>query len=103
MKTVLAITVALPLLWVTAPGFAQSLPDPDRAEPNIKRTVIEDDSARIDELRVRGQTQQVVVTPKRGSLPRYEILIGQPGSAEPDGTGGARGAAGKRVWTVLKF
>ena len=99
MKTAFAMA----LLWATASGFAQSLPESDRAEPNVKRTVIEDDGARIDELRVRGQTQQVVVTPKRGGMPQYEILLGQPGSAVPDGTGGARGAAGKRVWTVLSF
>ena len=103
MKTALAIAVALALPWAAAPGFAQSLPEADRAEPNIKRTVIEDDGARIDELRVRGQTQQVVVTPKRGGLPRYEILMGQPGSDPADGTGGARSAVGKRVWTVLSF
>ena len=99
MKTALAMA----LLWVSAPGFAQSLPEADRTEPNVKRTVIEDDGARIDELRVRGQIQQVVVTPKRGGLPRYEILMGQPGGDAADGTGGARSAVGKHVWTVLSF
>ena len=68
----------------------------------MKRTHIEDDSARIDELRVRGQTQRVVVTPKGGGKP-YEIIMGNAGHAVPDGTGGANSAVGKRVWTLLSF
>ena len=103
MKTVLAIAVALPLLWVTAPGFAQSLPDPDRAEPNVKRTVIEDEGTRIEELRVRGQPQRIVVTPKGGGKLPYEIITGDGSRDLSPGANTSRGAAGKRVWNVLSF
>ena len=75
----------------------------DRSEPDVKRTVIEDDSARIDELRVRGQATRVTVTPKVGPRKRYEIITGDAGRDTFEGTGGARSAVGKRVWNVLDF
>ena len=75
----------------------------DRSEPDVKRTVIEDDGARIDELRVRGQATRVAVTPKLGPRKRYEIITGDAGRDTFDGTGGARSAVGKRVWNVLDF
>ena len=75
----------------------------DRSEPDVKRTVIEDDGARIDELRVRGQATRVTVTPKVGPRKRYEIITGDAGRDTFDGTGGARSAVGKRVWNVLDF
>ena len=75
----------------------------DRSEPDVKRTVIEDDGARIDEMRVRGQTTRVSVTPKVGPRKRYEIITGNAGRDTFDGTGGARSAVGKRVWNVLDF
>jgi hypothetical protein len=75
----------------------------DRSEPDVKRTRIEDQGSRIDELRVRGQTQRVVVTPKAPGSKPYEIIMGNAGQTVPDGTGGASSAVGKRVWSVLDF
>ena len=75
----------------------------DRSEPDVKRAVVEDDGARIDELRVRGQTTRVSVTPKVGPRKRYEIITGNAGRDTFDGTGGASSAVGKRVWNVLDF
>ena len=75
----------------------------DRGEPNVKHIVIEDDGARIDELRVRGQAQRITVTPKVGPRKRYEIITGDAGRDPFEGTGGARSAIGKRVWNVLDF
>ena len=69
----------------------------------MKRTVIEDNGSKIDELRVRGQVQHVVVTPKVGLTKPYEIIVPVAGQDPFDGTGGARSAAGKRVWSVFKF
>ena len=75
----------------------------NRGEPDVKRTVIEDNGSRIDELRVRGQATRVTVTPKVGPRKRYEIITGDAGRDPFDGTGGARSAVGKRVWNVLDF
>ena len=107
--------LALVLLAFAAPGWAQPAPaskapttgnvtESSRSgEPDVKRTVIEDDGARIEELRVRGETQRIVVTPKVGLRKSYEIMSGDASRDAFDGTGGARSSAGKRVWNVLKF
>lgn len=71
-------------------------------EPVVKRTVIDDGRARIEELRVRGQLQKVTVDPK-GRVPGYEILLGDGAHAVGDDPGTSRGSAGKRVWNVLRF
>jgi hypothetical protein len=71
-------------------------------EPAIKRTVIEDRAARIEELRVRGTLQRVTVAPK-GGAPGYEVLTGDGYHATADDPGTSRGSAGKRVWNVLRF
>jgi hypothetical protein len=71
-------------------------------EPAVKRTVIDDGRARIEELRVRGQLQKVTVDPK-GRVPGYEILLGDGAHAVGDDPGTSRGSAGKRVWNVFRF
>jgi len=75
----------------------------DPAEPNVKHTVIEDEGSKIDELRVRGQAQRIVVTPKVGLKKSYEIITDSSGREMSDGSGASRGAVGKRVWNVLNF
>ena len=72
-------------------------------EPRVQQTVVEDDGARIDELKVRGHTQRIVVSPKRGGAAPYEIITGDGSRDLGDGANTSRGAAGKRVWNVLKF
>ncbi len=79
----------------SAPMPAGNLP----GEPMVQRRVAEDDQARITELRVRGQTQRIVVDPKGGAAPGYEINPPAPGS-DPSK---ARDGAGQRVWPVLRF
>ena len=91
----------LVVLLAAAPAFAQDAAP--RSEPNVKLTVIEDEGARIEELRVRGQAQRIVVAPKVGPKGRYEIVTGDGSRDLSDGTSGARGAVGQRVWNVLSF
>jgi hypothetical protein len=79
-------------------------PEPQHGEPNVRRTVIEDGNARIDEVRVRGQVQSVKVTPKVGPGKRYEIITGDAaGRNMTDGAGAGRSTVGKTVWSVLDF
>jgi hypothetical protein len=99
-----------PPLPAAAPASPSALPldakdpAPRRAvsEPAIQRTVIEDRSARIDELRVRGQLQKITVSPK-GGVPGYEVLLGDGAHVIGDDPGTSRGSAGKRVWNILRF
>jgi Protein of unknown function (DUF2782) len=106
--------VALTFVCLVAPCWAQPAPSPapvpsaaaqatERGEPNVKYTLIEDEGSKIDELRVRGQLQHVIVTPKVGFTKRYEIIVSRSGRDPVDGTGGANSALGKRVWNVLDF
>ena len=72
-------------------------------EAKVETLIIEDDGARIEELRVRGQTQRIVVTPKRGGKVAYEIITGDGSRDLSAGANTSRGAAGQRVWHVLSF
>ena len=91
------------LLALAEPAFAQEAMAPGTAEPKVERLVHEDEGSRIDELRVRGTTQRIVVTPKVGTKQSYEILLGDGSRDLSEGVNTTRGAAGKRVWHVLSF
>lgn len=73
------------------------------ADAKVVEMVIEDDNTRIEELRVRGQTQKVTVQPKNSKLPSYEIIMGDGSRDLSPGAGTTRAAAGRRVWSVLSF
>ncbi|HEY6088031.1 MAG TPA: hypothetical protein VIV84_09850 [Burkholderiaceae bacterium] len=95
MKVLLAST-----LISLAPGMLLAQ-ERDPAEPKVQHVVIEDDAVRIEELRVRGLSVSLVVKPKNAA--EYEV-VPTPGGRDPSfGRGGSQGAAGKRVWNVLKF
>lgn len=83
-----------------APALAQEASRDN--EPKVQLTVIEDDAARIEELKVRGQTQRITVQPK-GGMKAYEIIPADQGRDMSDSAGSQRGAAGKRVWRVFTF
>lgn len=65
-------------------------------EAKTERIHLDERSAQIDELRIRGETQSIQVTPK-GRLPAYEV---EPKNAPPSS---GRNTGGKRVWRVLNF
>jgi hypothetical protein len=96
--------IAFALLAVSLPCLAQDAPaDTRTAEPKVERLVHEDEGTRIEELRVRGATQRIVVTPKVGTTRSYEIITGDGSRDLGEGANTSRGAAGKRVWHVLTF
>ncbi|MEO3712290.1 hypothetical protein [Roseateles flavus] len=74
----------------------------DPPEPVVQEIQLEDDSVRIEELRVRGQTVSAKVKPK-GKAPEYEILLGEPGRDLSPGAGTAKAGAGQRVWRLFSF
>ena len=101
------VATAPPPVPATTPGRAvvTTTTEPRRpGEPEVRHIVVEDDHARIDELRVRSVPQRIVVTSK--GLPggtTYEIITGDGSRDLGDGANTSRGAAGKRVWRVLDF
>jgi hypothetical protein len=92
----------LACLLSTAPVLAQEATQ-FPVEPKVQRIVVEDDNARVEELRVRGQTQRIVVKPKIAGARPYEILPADGARDLSPGPSPARGAAGQRVWNVFEF
>jgi hypothetical protein len=91
------LALALLLLGATAQAQVKDAP-----EPKVERIVVQDEGARIEELRVRGQVQSVTVKPKNAK--EYEI-VAPPGGRDPSQNRANQqpGAGGQRVWNVLKF
>ncbi len=81
----------------TAPAPAQGRPD-----QRIEKIRTEDSGARIDEVRVGGQTQSITVKPK-ANVPEYEIQPTDGVRARPTQREGAESGTGSRVWNMLKF
>jgi hypothetical protein len=90
--------LALIALATVAPLAAAQVPS--KAEPEIKRTVVEDDKVRIEELRVRGQVQRITVSPKASGVRPYEIV---PPDAGRDASQPSKGLSGQRLWSVFSF
>ena len=86
---------AAPTLAAEAPARASR---PDRA---IERIRTEDAGARIDELRVGGETQQITIQPKTRA-PAYEVKPAE-GARGKAPAAGSSDTNGSRVWNFLKF
>jgi len=86
-----------------APCTAQQAAAPQGGEPKVQVTVVEDDATRIEELKVRGQTQRITVKPKKAGTKGYEIIPADPGRDSTFSADSKRGGAGKSVWHVLSF
>jgi hypothetical protein len=80
-------------------GAADATPALTKGEAAVETLVVEDDSVRIDELRVRGQTQRISVKPKWAGAKAYEIVPGTPGHDPSQ----HKDSAGQRVWHLLTF
>jgi hypothetical protein len=72
----------------------------EAGEPTVQRRVAEDDHVRIEELRVRGESQRIVVKPKTAGAKEYEI---EPSTGASDPSQRNRRAAGERVWRIFSF
>ena len=68
-------------------------------EPKAETKVSEDDQVRIEEVRVRGETQRITVHSKLPGVKAYEIV---PASGGRDLSQDRRGA-GQRVWSLFSF
>lgn len=94
-----ASIVAVLLSALGAPSQAQTAAPP---EPRVQRIVLEDEGARIEELRVRGLTQRVVIKPRNAA--EYEIVPAAGGRDPSQNRANSNpGAGGQRVWNLLKF
>ncbi|HET7527097.1 MAG TPA: hypothetical protein VFK10_14240 [Burkholderiaceae bacterium] len=71
-----------------------------RPDPVIKRTVIEDDQVRIEELKVRGQVQRITISPKASGVRPYEIA---PPDSGRDPSQPSKGISGRSLWQLFSF
>lgn len=95
------LCVAVPCWAQSAPAAAASSASAPKGtpEPNVQRNVTEDTGARVDELRVRGQTQRIVVQSKIASAPAYEIGT----STDGRDTSQDNRSEGRTLWRLLSF
>jgi hypothetical protein len=97
----------LPGLLVASLALAQPAPASRTAaapgaqgtEQTIQRIRHEDAGARIDELRVGGETRSITVTPK-GNAPAYEVAP-ESNNRNPAATDGQ--GEGRARWNILKY
>jgi hypothetical protein len=96
MKSLLAAALLLPTIVALAADEK-----PAAAEPAVQRQVSEDDGVRIEELRVRGQTQTIIVTSKLRGLKgsQYEV-VPPSGARDPSQAGNSNG---QRVWRLFTY
>lgn len=92
--TASASASAAPIVRDSGPSVAQR-----GGEPKVQRLVSEDDSVRIDELRVRGVTRKLIVQPKLPGAPAYEIGSNRDGR---DATQDQR-SDGRALWQLFAF
>ena len=87
-----------PVPAAPAPAASAAEGVPQRGnEPTVVRTVNEDGSVRIEELRVRGQTRRVVVQSKLPGAPSYQIGTSTDGRDLSQD----RRTEGRSLWQVL--
>ncbi len=83
-----------------APQARDAAPPAARGtEQTIERIRHEDKGARIDELRVGGETKAITVSPK-GQAPAYEVAP-ESNNRNPAGSDGQ--GEGKARWNILKY
>jgi hypothetical protein len=82
-----------------APASRPAAPAPDGREQAIERIQHEDQGARIDELRVGGETRQITVQPK-GEAPAYEVSP-ESNNRNPAGTDGH--SEGQPRWNLFRY
>jgi hypothetical protein len=101
MKTLLAALLLATLALATATAAEKPVAKPAPADAPVEHRVAEDDKVRIEEVRVRGQTQSITVTSKvrgwKGS--QYEV-VPPTGARDPSQAGQSNG---QRVWHLFNF
>jgi len=79
---------------------AESPGPPQRGgEPKVQRNVDEDESVRVEELRVRGVTRRVTVQSKVPGAPAYEIRSSGDGRDHAQD----RRSEGRSLWQLFAF
>jgi hypothetical protein len=95
LAAILAISAASSQAQTPAPNPAAAAPSREAPEPKVERIVVQDNAVRIEELRVRGVTQSVTVSPK--NAPAYQVAPTTPARPPEDKS------QGRRTWRIFSF
>lgn len=105
--SIFSIFCVLSAALLVNPASAQAPQKAPAVEQRAERIDLKDAGARVQELRVGGQTQSITVQPQGqgiSALPAYEV---QPTHGKNSTHGQSRSnlndTTGPRVWNVLKF
>ena len=85
-----------------APTDAAQTRAEGRRNQKIENIHVEDNGARVDEVRYGGQTQSITVQPK-ANVPAYEVLPNDGGRERQGQAETGSSGIGARVWNLLKF
>ncbi len=111
MHSLAPCAVLLGLSLVAGASLAQAVAAPPKLVPatpaasaarptqTLTKTVLEDDAVRIEETRLRGAPQRIVVRSKLAGGKDYEIIV-PAGGKDPSQD---KGAAGQRTWSLFNF
>ena len=88
---------AAPAKSIVTATTATAASAPAKSKAHI--VVIEDDNARIEEVRSRGTVSRVTVQSKLPGSRPYEIQVAPPGRDPSQ----ERGTAGRRAWSIFDF
>jgi hypothetical protein len=86
----------------TAPQDAAQSRAEGRRNQKIQNIHVEDNGAKVDEVRYGGQTQSITVQPK-ANVPAYEVLPNDGGRERQGQAETGSSGIGARVWNLLKF
>jgi hypothetical protein len=98
-----ALSCAAGAVPAATPAAAAAAPVSPVPEPQVRTTVVEDDAVRVEELRVRGEVRQITVHTKGERGGTYHVVPADGARDMSPGPASGRGAAGQRVWTILRF
>lgn len=100
-----ALLVATVVQAQTTPAEAPAGKAAGGGDMLIERLQVDESGVRVDETRVRGETQSITVTPK-GRLPAYSLVpatANRPPQSGARDSGGGSATGGARVWNIFGF
>lgn len=94
--------LSLPLVLLSLSSTWAAAPAPP-IDQRIEHIEVIDSGARVTELRVGGETQNISVQPSNG-MPVYEVVPANGArNRRIDERDGGSGSVGQRVWKLISF
>jgi len=105
MRALLSLPLALLSLLLSMSSAWAAVPAAPAApiDQRIEHIEVIDSGARVNELRVGGETQNISVQPSNG-MPAYEVVPANGArNRRIDERDGGSGSVGQRVWKLISF